>query len=53
MAEQNYATAPEAEKRRQERMARRNSENETAGIPQPIRKMKKSKARNRGRMMRD
>lgn len=49
MAEQNYATAPPAEKRRQERMARRNSENETAGIPQPIRKFKKSTARSRAR----
>lgn len=49
MAEQNYATAPPAEKRRQERMARRNSENETAGIPQPLRNKKKSTARSRAR----
>ena len=49
MAEQNYYDMPPAEQRRQRDQANRNSANETAGIPQPIRKMKKSKARTRAR----
>ena len=48
MAEQNYYDSPPAEQRRQQEKADRNSRNETAGIPQPLKRPlyrpKKSKA---------